>query len=258
MWTARTQLDRQASSLPPCWGTLHLPDSSSGSEQIPTSHRCYDGSTPVHAAAFSCQWPLLARVLEAGGDLRLHDEQGRTPQGWAEQAGSDQNAEVLAFIQQCRARMLGLTLHGEQGAMQTLYGRMGGSPHSLRSSLSSLTSLLSGVVDMVGGWGRNGACVFWSPWGTVPSNHPCAPPQLCSSGCLHPSFATITPIADPDELLRAQDELDHSYENGPYTLMSNWLWKGQLVTVRALKPNCPGRRPHGTMDLLVAEQQHCR
>ncbi|XP_067419929.1 inactive serine/threonine-protein kinase TEX14-like [Emydura macquarii macquarii] len=81
--------------------------------------------------------------------------------------------------------------------------------------------------------------------------------QLCSSGCLHPSFATITPIADPDELLRAQGEPDWSYKNGPYTIMSNWLWKGQLVTVRELKPEPPGGRPHGTMDLLVADQQHC-
>ncbi|XP_065447113.1 inactive serine/threonine-protein kinase TEX14-like isoform X3 [Chrysemys picta bellii] len=81
--------------------------------------------------------------------------------------------------------------------------------------------------------------------------------QLCPSGPLRPSFASVTPIADPDELLRAQAEPDRSYENGPYTLMSNCLWKGQLVTVRGLKPEPPGSRPHGPTDLLVAEQQHC-
>ncbi|TFJ96560.1 Inactive serine/threonine-protein kinase TEX14 [Platysternon megacephalum] len=204
------------------------------------NHRCYDGSTPVHAAAFSCQWPLFAQVLEAGGDLRLHDQQGRTPQDWAEQAGSDQNAEVLAFIQQCRARMVGLTQHGEQGATQMFSSRVGSSPRSLRSSFSSLSSLLSAS--------------FWQSH-LITLVYP--PTQLCPSGPLRPSFASVTLIADPDELLRAQAEPDRSYENGPYTLMSNCLWKGQLVTVRGLKPEPPGSRPHGPTDLLVAEQQHC-
>ncbi|XP_074985204.1 inactive serine/threonine-protein kinase TEX14 isoform X5 [Caretta caretta] len=211
------------------------------------NHRCYDGSTPVHAAAFSCQRLLFAQVLEAGGDLRLHDQQGRTPQDWAEQAGSDQNAEVLAFIQQCRARMVGLTQHGEQGATQTLSSRVGGSPRSLRSSFSSLSSLLSASF-----WFLDSSGTGWSGRGPVVGFG-----QLCPSGPLRPSFASVTPIADPDELLRAQAEPDRSYENGPYTLMSNCLWKGQFVTVRGLKPEPPGSRPHGPMDLLVAEQQHC-
>ncbi|XP_043404183.1 inactive serine/threonine-protein kinase TEX14-like isoform X1 [Chelonia mydas] len=211
------------------------------------NHRCYDGSTPVHAAAFSCQRPLFAQVLEAGGDLRLHDQQGRTPQDWAEQAGSDQNAEVLAFIKQCRARMVGLTQHGEQGATQTLSSRVGGSPRSLRSSFSSLSSLLSASF-----WSLDSSGTDWSGRGPVVGFG-----QLCPSGPLRPSFASVTPIADPDELLRAQAEPDRSYENGPYTLMSNCLWKGQFVTVRGLKPEPPGSRPHGPMDLLVAEQQHC-
>ncbi|XP_043371980.1 inactive serine/threonine-protein kinase TEX14-like [Dermochelys coriacea] len=208
------------------------------------NHRCYDGSTPVHAAAFSCQRPLFAQVLEAGGDLRLHDQQGRTPQDWAEQAGSDQNAEVLAFIQQCRARMVGLTLHREQGATQTLSSRVEDSPRSLRSSLSSLLSAFFWSLDSSGtDWSGRGPVVGFG--------------QLCPSGPLRPSFASVTPIADPDELLRAQAEPDLSYENGPYTLMSNCLWKGQFVTVRWLKPEPPGSRPHGPTDLLVAEQQHC-
>nr|XP_025033991.1 inactive serine/threonine-protein kinase TEX14-like isoform X2 [Pelodiscus sinensis] len=208
------------------------------------NHRCYDGSTPVHAAAFSCQQPLLAQILEAGGDLRLHDQQGRTPQDWAEQAGNYQNAEVLAFIHQCCVQMVRLTQHGEQGAMQVLFSRVGGSPCSLRFSFSSLLSASF--------WSLDGSRMDWSSRGPVVGFG-----QLCPSGSLHPSFAAITPIVEPDELLQTQGELDRTYENGPYTLMSNWLWKGQLVTVRGLKPEPPGGRPHGTTDLLVAEQQHC-
>ncbi|XP_074985202.1 inactive serine/threonine-protein kinase TEX14 isoform X3 [Caretta caretta] len=191
------------------------------------NHRCYDGSTPVHAAAFSCQRLLFAQVLEAGGDLRLHDQQGRTPQDWAEQAGSDQNAEVLAFIQQCRARMVGLTQHGEQGATQTLSSRVGGSPRSLRSSFSSLSSLLSASF-----WFLDSSGTGWSGRGPVVGFG-----QLCPSGPLRPSFASVTPIADPDELLRAQAEPDRSYENGPYTLMSNRLHHPQLLLLLAVSPS---------------------
>nr|XP_042703562.1 uncharacterized protein LOC112060910 [Chrysemys picta bellii] len=61
--------------------------------------------------------------------------------------------------------------------------------------------------------------------------------QLCPSGPLRPSFASVTPIADPDELLRAQAEPDRSYENGPYTLMSNHLHHPQLLLLLAVSPS---------------------
>ena len=56
--------------------------------------RCLDGSTPVHAGAFSGRRPVVLHLLRAGGDLRLRDQQGRTPRDWAEQGGARQSREV--------------------------------------------------------------------------------------------------------------------------------------------------------------------
>ncbi|XP_012868546.1 PREDICTED: inactive serine/threonine-protein kinase TEX14 [Dipodomys ordii] len=66
------------------------------------NHRCFDGSTPVHAAAFSGNQWILSKLLDAGGDLRLHDEKGRNPQTWALSAGKDRSTPLLFFCSKLR------------------------------------------------------------------------------------------------------------------------------------------------------------
>ncbi|KAG8122609.1 hypothetical protein E2320_018094, partial [Naja naja] len=45
------------------------------------------------------------KLLDAGGDLRLHDKDGRTPQSWAVTAGKESSAQMLEFIQRCTTHM---------------------------------------------------------------------------------------------------------------------------------------------------------
>ncbi|XP_047688482.1 inactive serine/threonine-protein kinase TEX14 isoform X9 [Prionailurus viverrinus] len=69
------------------------------------NHRCFDGSTPVHAAAFSGNQWILSKLLDAGGDLRLHDEKGQNPQTWALTAGKERSTVMVEFMQRCASHM---------------------------------------------------------------------------------------------------------------------------------------------------------
>jgi ankyrin repeat protein len=42
-----------------------------------------DGRTSVHAAAFAANVHIISLLVDAGGDLRLHDREGRSARDWA-------------------------------------------------------------------------------------------------------------------------------------------------------------------------------
>lgn len=124
--------------------------------------RCLDGSTPVHAGAFSGRSLVMLHLLQAGGDLRLRDQQGRTPRDWAEQGGAKQSWEVssgpggvgayragtptcslrtspiqvLELLELCRARISALVHGGELAANASLGQLQASSRHSPCGSLS--------------------------------------------------------------------------------------------------------------------------
>lgn len=60
--------------------------------------RCYDGSTPVHAGAFSGNQWILSKLLDEGGDLRVHDKDGKNPQCWAMSAEKESSAQVCVHL----------------------------------------------------------------------------------------------------------------------------------------------------------------
>ncbi|XP_069313114.1 inactive serine/threonine-protein kinase TEX14-like isoform X2 [Eulemur rufifrons] len=199
------------------------------------NHRCLDGSTPVHAAAFSGCGPVMLHLLQAGGDLRLHDQQGRTARDWAEQGGAKQSWEVLELIQLCRARISAL-VHGSELALMASLGQLQArSGNSLPGSLSSLWQAdRAQRLEQIGRSPRVPAMGFG---------------QLSSLWPL--GLVTSIPLADPKELLPAQGEPDRTYESSSHTLMANLLWRGHPVTVRQLR--APGAQP----DVLLADLRHC-
>ncbi|XP_072472383.1 inactive serine/threonine-protein kinase TEX14-like [Notamacropus eugenii] len=205
------------------------------------NHRCLDGSTPVHAGAFSGRCQVLLCLLEAGGDLRLHDQQGWTAEDWAQQARME-SWEVLELLRDCRARMSLLA----QGAETTLalslgelWGLRAGCLGNLRLALSSQLRLH----------------VKGSLWPNRIQRSPQVPElgfgQLSS---LRPLGLTSgVPLVDAEELLPAQGEPDRTYECDAHTIMVNLLWRGHRVTVRKLKPPPARAFP----DLLLSDLKHC-
>ncbi|XP_077898446.1 inactive serine/threonine-protein kinase TEX14 isoform X4 [Ictidomys tridecemlineatus] len=210
------------------------------------NHRCFDGSTPVHAAAFSGNQWILSKLLDAGGDLRLHDEKGRNPQTWALAAGKDRSTPMVEFMQRCASHMQAIIqgfsydLLKKIDSPQRLIcsppwfgGLMQGNPNGSPNRL-----LKAGVISAQNiysfGFGK-----FYLTGGT----------QLAYLGSL--------PVIGEKEVIQADDEPTFSFFSGPYMVMTNLVWNGSRVTVKELNlpthPHCSRLR---LADLLIAEQEH--
>ncbi|KFQ91544.1 Inactive serine/threonine-protein kinase TEX14, partial [Nipponia nippon] len=212
------------------------------------NHRCYDGSTPVHAAAFSGNQWVLSKLLDEGGDLRVHDKNGKSPQCWAMSAGKESSAQMLEFIQRCTFHM--------QAAIQNFPSdllRKVGSSKALVCSPSRFGGLVQGNVDSLLGRllkdGANAAKNIYSfGFGVF---------QFYLAGSRHLGYLASLPIIGEKDVVQGDDEPAFSYHVGPYMIMTNLMWGGSRVTVKELsfepRHNCSKLR---LADLLIAEQEH--
>uniref|UniRef100_G3SJS0 Testis expressed 14, intercellular bridge forming factor n=1 Tax=Gorilla gorilla gorilla TaxID=9595 RepID=G3SJS0_GORGO len=210
--------------------------------------RCFDGSTPVHAAAFSGNQWILSKLLDAGGDLRLHDERGQNPKTWALTAGKERSTQirVVEFMQRCASHMQAIS----QGFSYDLLKKID-SPQRL---------------------------VYSPPWcgGLVQGNPNGSPNRLLKAGVISAqniysfgfgkfyltgatqmAYLGSLPVIGEKEVIQADDEPTFSFFSGPYMVMTNLVWNGSRVTVKELNlpthPHCSKLR---LADLLIAEQEH--
>ncbi|NWX90152.1 TEX14 kinase, partial [Nothoprocta pentlandii] len=208
--------------------------------------RCYDGSTPVHAAAFSGNQWILSKLLDGGGDLRVHDKDGRNPQYWAMSAGKESSAQMLEFIQRCASHM--------QAAIQNFPSdllRKVDSSKALICSPSRFGALVQGNVEsplsrFLKSGANSGRNIYSFGFG-----------KFYLTGSKHLGYLASLPIIGEKEVVQADDEPTFSYHVGPYMIMTNSMWGGSRVTVKELSfephQNCSKLR---FADLLIAEQEY--
>uniref|UniRef100_A0A2K5DVH9 Testis expressed 14, intercellular bridge forming factor n=1 Tax=Aotus nancymaae TaxID=37293 RepID=A0A2K5DVH9_AOTNA len=210
------------------------------------NHRCFDGSTPVHAAAFSGNQWILSKLLDAGGDLRLHDERGQNPQTWALTAGKERSTQIVEFMQRCASHM--------QAIIQ-------GFSYDLLKKIDSPQRL-----------------VYSPPWfgGLVQRSPNGSPNQLLKAGVISAqniysfgfgkfyltgatqiAYLGSLPVIGEKDVVQADDEPTFSFFSGPYMVMTNLMWNGYRVTVKELNlPTHPHCNKLWLADLLIAEQEH--
>ena len=69
--------------------------------------RCKNGETAVHAATKSGNTKILGLLIQYGGDLRLHDNEGRAPRAWAMyQTNPNLRRKMLSFIEEVRYKAI--------------------------------------------------------------------------------------------------------------------------------------------------------
>ncbi|MGH0134314.1 UNVERIFIED_CONTAM: hypothetical protein FKN15_051716 [Acipenser sinensis] len=213
------------------------------------NHRCDDRSTPVHAAAFSCSPWILSALLDVGGDLRLHDREGRTARDWAEVAGPELSPRMLKFMQSCVTHMQSLT---QQSPGEELK-RTSGSSNSLIRSPSLLSLLKRGGSDL------HLNRMLSSKPSASDTVHCFGFGKLCVGGRKQFGFLACVPVIGEKELVQADDEPSLSFHNGAFMSMTNFSWNGCRVTVKELQSH-DALLPYSKrsfMDLLTAEQEYC-
>ncbi|KAJ8266542.1 hypothetical protein GJAV_G00131630 [Gymnothorax javanicus] len=222
------------------------------------NHRCEDRSTPVHAAVFSCKPWLLSGVLDAGGDLRLHDHKGHTPQDWVKAGAQKHSQRMMDFLNRCMSHMHSLS----QPLQPQDNRRTPSSSRTLLRSPSLLEFLWTGVSDLH----KNRKPSAKSPLFDAIQCFGFG--KLCII-CLSQFFvdkprqalglvASLPFIADR-ELGHADDEPMVTYTCESFIKMTNYCWMGCRVTVKELQSHDTLQQVSHVdyVDLLISEQEYC-
>ncbi|XP_012664254.1 inactive serine/threonine-protein kinase TEX14 isoform X1 [Otolemur garnettii] len=221
------------------------------------NHRCFDGSTPVHAAAFSGNQWILSKLLDAGGDLRLHDQKGRNPQTWALTAGKERSTPMVEFMQRCASHMQAII----QGFSYDLLKKID-SPQRLICSPPWFGGLMQGNSNgspnrLLKAGVISAQNIYSFGFGKVRDYYCCALFQFYLTGGTQLAYLGSLPVIGEKEVIQADDEPTSSFFSGPYMVMTNLVWNGSRVTVKELNlpthPHCSRLR---LADLLIAEQEH--
>ncbi|CAJ1064456.1 inactive serine/threonine-protein kinase TEX14-like [Xyrichtys novacula] len=203
------------------------------------NHRCEDDSTPVHAGVFSCNPLVVSSLLDSGGDLRLHDKEGRTPFDWLRSAPQEGRSRMEDFLQSCMSSMEQLL-----------------SPDKMKICGCALYSSTFSLLQPVSLLDRIKSCDKQFNKKTVSR---CSPKEAFSLGfgklCVsQTSLGVSVPASVP--LIRdaylTHDQPLLTLPCGPLTVMTRSSWRGSTVSVKTLR-----KTETEYLDLLNTELQYC-
>ncbi|XP_063281502.1 inactive serine/threonine-protein kinase TEX14 [Pelobates fuscus] len=201
--------------------------------------RCFDQSTPVHAAAFSCNPWILSKLIDAGGDLRLHDLEGRKAYSWALMAGKDQNTQMLEFIDRC-------SIH-TQALVQCF-------PYKPFTNLSTSQVLIHSpsLINLIS---QRSLSKFLKYEVSFPRNTiSLGYGKLCVIGDRKLACMAYIPFIEDKNIVQGDDILTFSFSAGPYMTMTNLMWDSTKVTVKELNFTPTNCSKCHLADLLITEQ----
>ncbi|XP_035521960.1 uncharacterized protein LOC118331264 [Morone saxatilis] len=208
------------------------------------NHRCEDWSTPVHAGVVSCNPSVVSSLLDAGGDLRVHDREGRTPFDWLRAANQEDSARMQNFLESCMSSMQQLC---QSSATRKLYCSQA---HISTSILLQPLSLLDRIKSRGIGIQSNKRTNSKSSCTTA---HCLGFGKVCvSKPCRALNVPASIPLIRESELTWSDDDPLLSFTCGSLTSITNYRWRGSRVAVKTMR-ECQT----AYLDLLLIEQDYC-
>ncbi|XP_021376358.1 probable serine/threonine-protein kinase DDB_G0280133 isoform X2 [Mizuhopecten yessoensis] len=198
------------------------------------NERSNAGTTPVHMAAYSGNVKLLSDVLAAGGDLRFHDNLGRTTKDWALcQPEPKRRMKMLEFLE--KTKLFALTTSGRDIRV--------GNKMSSHVHVNKNNSLMHIIKNKIkGGIDAN--------IDQLKSSHSMGFGKVYLDGDSSSGFMTSIPLISESCLRHNGDGL--TFENGAFMVMESIHWQSTKVTAKRLHREAEAG---GEVDLLITEAE---
>ncbi|KAK7087207.1 uncharacterized protein [Littorina saxatilis] len=190
------------------------------------------GMTPVHVACLKGSLRALGAMLEAGGDLRFHDNQGKSCLDWAGLNPSPRKRQkLLEFLQ--KAQLFALNFSGDFLSRANSLDRQPSILQMLRGKVGSQMSL---DIQQESGLRR----VHSHGYGRV-----------YYGGDAASGVVSVIPLVTENQL--RSDDGGISFESSSYYVMTSMTWNTTPVTIKKLDKNL---QRESTVDLLISEVDH--